>query len=256
MEVNIELLLSKLDEKLQQQTYVITTAVTKTVMDALEEKIAPIIEENRNLKIKMSKLEHKLNVMEKDKRKFNLVLFGVKKNEKSEIELIDHVKEIILKSGIHIESYEINNIYRIRLSKPSNSPPIVITLSSMWKKHLILKNKTKLPTGIYIKEDFPKEILEIRKKLQPKVDEERKKGNFAFIKYDKLIVKNPNDNNREKRKREQSKSPNASIQKKSNTNKNIEEVVNKTTKQNIKPNILTYMAREKSTSLTDLPKNH
>lgn len=240
----MDILLLKLDEKLQQQTLTITAAVTKTVMDALEEKIAPIIEENKNLKIKMNKLEQKLSVMEKEKRKFNLIFFGADENGKSEAELVDYIKEIILGTGTHIDSQEISNIFRLKTSKPSTNQPIVITLSTIWKKHLILKNRKNLPTGIYIKEDYPKDILEIRKKLQPKVEEEKRKGNIAFIKYDKLVIKNQNDNNREKRKREQSKSPNTSTQKKSNTNKNKDGANNKTfTKQVTKPNILSYMAK-------------
>lgn len=255
MNLNMDLLLSKLDEKLQHQTLTITAAITKNVMDALEEKIAPIIEENKNLKTKIIKLEQKLNFMEKEKRKFNLIIFGTEENGKREAELVDYIKELILETGTYIDSHEISNIYRIKTSKPSTSQPIVITLSTIWKKHLILKNKKKLPPGIYIKEDYPKDIVEIRKKLQPKVDEEIKKGNIAFIKYDKLVIKNPNENSRDKRKREQSKSPPTSTQKKANTNKKIEETNNKTlTKQVIKPNILNYIARERP--LPEISKNN
>lgn len=256
MDVNMELLLSKLEEKLQQQTLTITTAVTKNVMDALEQKIAPIIEENRNLKIKIDKLEQKFNIMEKEKRKFNLIFFGTDEKGKSEMELVDYLKEIIAKTGTCINSDEISNIYRIR-SNTSKSQPVVITLSTIWKKHIILKNKKKLPSGIYINEDYPREVLEIRKQLQPKVDEERKNGNIAFIKYDKLIIKSPNDNNRDKRKREHSNSPNASTQKKLNTN--TDGVANNTnlfTKQVIKPNILNYVTRGRTASLSETSKNN
>ncbi|KAK9887268.1 hypothetical protein WA026_021120 [Henosepilachna vigintioctopunctata] len=68
-------------------------------------------------------------------------------------------------------------------------------------------------------EDYPKHILEIQKKLQPKVEEERKKGNLAYIKHDKLIVKQLNDLGPEKRKREQIGSPNSPKHKRSNPNK-------------------------------------
>ncbi|VVD03755.1 unnamed protein product [Leptidea sinapis] len=44
------------------------------------------------------------------------------------------------------------------------------------------------------------------KALQPQLLEERKKGNIAYLKYDKIIIKEPNTNN-DKRKREQSTSP-------------------------------------------------
>ncbi|KAJ8705316.1 hypothetical protein PYW07_011143 [Mythimna separata] len=59
-------------------------------------------------------------------------------------------------------------------------------------------------------EDYSKETLEIRKSLQPKLIEERQKGNLVYIKYDKLIVK---ENSRpiDKRKREKSTSPQAEL---------------------------------------------
>lgn len=59
---------------------------------------------------------------------------------------------------------------------------------------------------VYITEDYTKEVLEKRKALQTKLSEERKKGNIAYIKYDKLIIRENNTNN-DKRKREMSMSP-------------------------------------------------
>ncbi|CAG4917041.1 unnamed protein product [Colias eurytheme] len=57
-----------------------------------------------------------------------------------------------------------------------------------------------------LKESITKKVLEKRKALQADLIEERKKGNIAYLKYDKLIVKE-NTNNQEKRKRETSASP-------------------------------------------------
>ncbi|XP_047537878.1 craniofacial development protein 2-like [Vanessa atalanta] len=68
-----------------------------------------------------------------------------------------------------------------------------------------MKNKKNLKE-IYITEDYSKEVLQKRKQLQAELVEERKKGNFAYLKYDKLIVKQ-NNNQQEKRKRESSASP-------------------------------------------------
>ncbi|GBP12045.1 Putative uncharacterized transposon-derived protein F52C9.6 [Eumeta japonica] len=52
---------------------------------------------------------------------------------------------------------------------------------------------------IYITEDYTKEVLEKRKLLQTRLKEERMKGNFAYLKYDKLVVK---ENNITKEKKE------------------------------------------------------
>ncbi|XP_028168072.1 uncharacterized protein LOC114358336 [Ostrinia furnacalis] len=226
MDINMEVLLSKLDEKLNKQTLAITTAVTANVMEVLENRLAPIIEENNNLKQKVANLEVKLNSIEKEKRKNNIIFFGSNEKDKNETELIDYIKETIQDSGTHLDSQEISNIYRI--GKPSSKcRPVVVTLTTTWKKHLILKNKANLPSGIYVKEDYPKDVLITRKELQSKVDEEKKKGNVAYIKYDKLVVKHPYNSSKEKRKRD-SKSPKLAPQKKQNT-RNTEDSANTAT---------------------------
>lgn len=253
----MELLLSKLDEKLNQQAKLITEAVTTNVMNAIDERINTLTKENTVLKSKISKIEQKLNILEKEKRKYNLILFGIEENEKSKTELVDNVKDIIIESGTHLDSQEISNIYRIGKKYNNKNRPIVVSLTSTWKKQIIQKNKAELPQGIYIKEDFPKEVLEKRKQLQPQLEEERKKGNLAFLKYDKLIVKGAKQT-RDKRKRENSGSPNASSSQKKMDIKDIPTTSTSKgrSKENfIKPTILNYVEREKSTSVSETPKN-
>ncbi|CAG4990171.1 unnamed protein product [Colias eurytheme] len=125
----------------------------------------------------------------------------------------------------------------------------------MWKKHLILKSKSKLPPGIYVKEDFPKDVLEARKKLQSKVEEEWKKGNIAFMRGDQLVIKKQKDNQREKRKRDKTVSPNLPTLKKPNTHNELENKANKAKstgqKDILKPNILQYMGRDRTTSTSN-----
>lgn len=259
----MEILLAKLDAKLDQQTKLITTSVTQNVMAALDEKLKAITEENAQLKNKISELELKLKFVDKDKRKNNLVFFGIEEGKATtEAELVDHVKDIIIEMGVHFEAFEINNIYRIGKKEVDKNRPVVASLTTTWKKHMILRNRPNLQEGINIKEDYPKEIIEKRKQLQLRVEEEKKKGNIAFIKYDKLIIKKSHENNREKRKRETSGSPETPSQKKANacntqsTSTTLNNASSKTqTKEIIRPNILNYVERGRSASLSNPPKN-
>ncbi|PZC84552.1 hypothetical protein B5X24_HaOG204582 [Helicoverpa armigera] len=82
MEKSMEILLSRLDEKLQQQTKIITTTVTESVMVAIDERLKTITDENTKLKEKISTLEQKLRGMEFEKRKYNLVFFGIEESGK------------------------------------------------------------------------------------------------------------------------------------------------------------------------------
>ncbi|XP_045783625.1 uncharacterized protein LOC123879762 [Maniola jurtina] len=258
MDKSMELLLSKLEEKLNQQTTIISTEVTKNVMQALDEKMKSLLEENNALKTRVTELEHKIDYMERNKRKNNLVFFGVEEKGKTEGELVDHLKETIFDMGIPIEIQEIANVYRIGPHSNKNRP-VVVTFISTWKKHLVQRNKSSLPQGIYVKEDYPKEVLEARKKLQPKLEEEKNKGNLAYIKYDNLVVKKSKDSNREKRKREKTESPAVTNHtKKQLTDHNLntpnESPVNKM-KGTLKPNIMNYVTRGRSSSMTELAKN-
>lgn len=258
MDKNTELLLQQLDIKLKQQTATITTEVTKNVMQALDEKMKSLIEENKTLKTQVTKLENKVNLMERDKRKSNLIFFGIDEKGKNENELVDYIREIVIGAGIALDSQEISNVRRIG-TYSEKTRPVVVSFTTIWKKHLLLKNKTSFSSGIYFKEDYPKEVIEIRKQLQPKLEEEKKKGNIAFIKYDKLIVKKPKDSGREKRKRDETQSPKqpSSYLKKSNTTTNSQnrKATPASTKEIIKPNLFNYVSRERSASTSEISKN-
>ncbi|XP_052756150.1 uncharacterized protein LOC128201879 [Galleria mellonella] len=163
--------------------------------------------------------------------------------------------------GVHLDSHEIASVYKIG-SSSNKSRPIVVSFSSTWKKHLVQQNKSNLPHGIYFKEDYPKEVLDIRRKLQPKLEEERKKGNIAYLKYDQLVVKKPKESNREKRKRENTDSPTTKNHSKkllANSSPNssyISPVLPiDLMKDKPKPNILNYVARGRSSSMSELAKN-
>ncbi|CAH0718185.1 unnamed protein product, partial [Brenthis ino] len=252
---NMEWLLTKLDEKLNQQALIITTNFTSNVMQALDEKMKTLLEENNTLKTRITQLEHKIESMEKDKRKINLVFFGIEEKEKTEYELVDYLKDIIVEMGVHLESHEIAKIYRIE--QPSNkNRPIVASFTTTWKKHLIQRSKSNLQQGIYLKEDYPKEVLETRKKLLPLLEEERKKGNLAYLKYNKLVVKNPKDSNREKRKRDKTESPEApptNIKKKQINDKRgpSNDSPANNSQGIVKPGILNYVVRGRTSSLSE-----
>lgn len=255
---DMEWFINIIDEKLNKQTIHITNSVTQNLTEMLDEKLRCIKEENNNLKVQISQLQQEIKFLKEEKRKNNLVFFGVEEVGKTESELIDYIKNAVIKTGTHLESNEISNIYRIGKRTNNKNRPVVVSITTLWKKHIILKNKSKLPQGIYIKEDYSKEMLEKRKQLRLQVDDEKKKGNVAFIKHNKLIVKKK-DNIPEKRKREESASPNSSNQ---NQKKNTTITTHRQTatsskppgKDSTRPNLLSYIERGRSASLSEIPK--
>ncbi|KAK9886480.1 hypothetical protein WA026_016763, partial [Henosepilachna vigintioctopunctata] len=122
MDKNMELLWAKLGDKLNHKTLTITTAVSTNVMEAINGKVDLIIQENKILKTQITKFEQKLDQMEIDKRKKNLIFFGVDEKGKRECKLVDYIKEVIVEARLQLDSQEISNIHRIGAQTNKNRP--------------------------------------------------------------------------------------------------------------------------------------
>lgn len=207
MEDQFQILFDKMKLEMQKQTVELKESITNSIMEKMEEKIKPIVEENKNLKIKLVNLEKEMEYLKRDKKRNNIIIFGLKEEEESTSGLLLEANNIFNKDlNINIEVFEINNIHRIGKKSPDGKPrPVLLSFVNSWMKNEVMKNRKNLKE-IYITEDYSKEVLEKRKMLQTKLKEERMKGNLAYLKYDKLIVKENNTTN-DKRKREISSSP-------------------------------------------------
>ncbi|XP_022823317.1 uncharacterized protein LOC111354205 [Spodoptera litura] len=211
METQFQLLFDKMKLEMQQQSVEITETITNSIMSRMDDKLMPILEENKFLKQKIETQEKEIEYLKREKRNNNIIIFGVDEKEGTAMELINSIKNI-LKRDVNIDMDEnaINKIYRLgKITKESNKPrPVLCSFVNEWRKNEIMRKKKDLKE-IYITEDYPREVLEKRKALQVKLLEERKKGKIAFLKYDKLVIKE-NDPINDKRKRETSSSPNSS----------------------------------------------
>ncbi|KOB76734.1 Endonuclease-reverse transcriptase, partial [Operophtera brumata] len=158
--------------------------------------------------------KNEVEYLKRVKKNNNIIIFGVKEEEKSISDLIEKLKKNFQDDlSISIQDYEVNKIYRIGNTIKGDKPrPVLLSFVNGWKKSEVMKNKSYLK-DLYVTEDYSKEVLEKRKALVPKLTEEINKGNIAYLKYDKLIVKEKkNNNNKDKRKREASTSPQTDIQ--------------------------------------------
>lgn len=216
-------------------------------MERMDEKLKPVLEENRNLKIQVEKLESKIEYFEREKKSNNIIIYGLREGEKSTTELIKYTKQIFQEElDITLGDYDINRIYRIGKQTNKGKPrPTLLSFINGWKKSEIFKNKKKSKV-LYITEDYSKETLEKRKALLPKLKEERNKGNIAYLKYDQLIIKE-NSTSYEKRKREPSASPYENSQPKKQQTISLSSKTNRT-------NAFDLM-RGRSNSLTIHPLN-
>lgn len=198
MEGQFKLLFDQMKIEMEKQTNII--------FEKMDEKLEPLINENKILRNKIEILEKKIEHFEKEKKKNNILYFGLDERRDSSSELLRRVQEIFKQDlRITLEASDVSKIHRIGPIKEKKIRPVLISFANNWKKSEILKMKRNLKDG-YITEDFTKEVLEKRRELKPKLIEERAKGNTAYFKYDQLIVKEGNPI-KEKRKRDQLTSP-------------------------------------------------
>ena len=201
-------------QKLFDQVKIEMSKQTKEIIAQLDEKLVPFTREIQELKLENESLREKIHHLEKHQRNNNLILYGIKESEKSSHTLMETVKNKFRDDlNIFVEDRDINMIYRIGKTdlKKEKIRPILISFVNNWKRSDIMKNKNKLKNNVYASEDYPKEILDRRRELLPKLIEEKKKGNYAVLNYDKLIIKEGRPAI-EKRKRETSTSPSGSEQ--------------------------------------------
>ncbi|CAH0404044.1 unnamed protein product [Chilo suppressalis] len=181
------------------------------VSSAINDSLKPLAEENKQLKLEIETLQSKVYNLQKEIRKNNLILHGVTETQTNSAELRVKVSQTLNKTCNNTEvrewdEWEVSDVKKLGNSSPDKTRPIMVTLTLTWRKIELLKNNKNFPSGIYVTPDYPKEILLKRKELMKEKEEKEKKGNIAYIRYDKLIVRSKEDRENN-RKRLPSKSP-------------------------------------------------
>lgn len=182
MNDQFEAFLEKIKIEMQNQT--------KEILTQMDEKLTPLSREIEVLKLENKELKGQLLEINKKSRMNNLILFGLQETEKSSAGLMElTINKFKSDLNITLDNRDINKIYRLGKKDTSGkNRPTLITFVNSWKKDIVFQSRKQLQ-NVYVTEDYPKDILTKRKLLQQQLVEERKKGNFAIIKYDKLIVK-------------------------------------------------------------------
>lgn len=235
--------------------------IKNTIINNMNEKFHSLELKTELLEQQLEWQKNKIDNMERLKRKRNLLFFGVEEGERSYQDLLQIVLEIINKY-LSIECNE-NSVEFVRRvgKRGENTRPIVVTLSTMGLKIKLLKNKKKLISSpVYIKEDFPQDILKKRRELQSELIKERESGNRAIIKYDRLVVlgtKNTQKENvlpseqieheKKDKKRNSSESPESLRSSSSSGNKK------QTTKIIKNNNMTSYLIKKPTLTLHGLP---
>lgn len=81
MESQFQLLFENMKIEMQNQTAELKDSITKSIMDKMEEKLIPLVEENKKLKMKMEKLEKEIEFLKRGEKKNNIIVFGLEEKE-------------------------------------------------------------------------------------------------------------------------------------------------------------------------------
>lgn len=167
-------------------------------MKAMDKKLTQVVNElgdlkleNKKLKEKIGRQDEKISSLERDVRRKNIIIRGLDdKDREGEEETKTKVLKVMDKIGVKIHpEYDIDEMKRMGRPKSGYRRPIILKLTRGDKKAEILKGSNKLKgTDIWIDEDYPRDIVEARKMLYPRLREARQRGEKAVIRYDKLIV--------------------------------------------------------------------
>lgn len=207
----LKLLQTKFDKQ-SNELKEMKESIPNSINKNIDEKF--VILENRQQQLEKITEEQakRIQKFEKILRKKNIIFFGVGETENSYFTLQNNVLDII-NNLMKVDCQKGDIEYVSRMGKKSEKiRPIIVTFTTMGKKIELLKNKKMLQKSstIYIKEDFPPEVLEERKKLSIQLQQEREQGKKAYIKYNKLVILSEKVNNQyERQKRNLSQSPEA-----------------------------------------------
>ena len=162
-------------------------------LDDIFGELKKVKEENELLKNKVKDQETRIQFMEKEMRKKNLIIKGVADTHKEGTkDTEEKINKIMEKMGLDVRSSkDIDVTMRIGKYREDKARPILVKLTRECTKINILKKSATLKgSDIWIDEDYPKDIQIERNKLLPILKEARSSGQNAYLKYDKLIINN------------------------------------------------------------------
>ncbi|XP_065656801.1 uncharacterized protein LOC136082211 [Hydra vulgaris] len=167
--VNDEIVASKFEEVKEQ---------TKKVSSQMKDTSA------------VNKINNKLREIRDRSRRNNLRITGIKESEHESWEESELKVLKLFEETLEIKNVKIERAHRTGPRDAKKNRTIILKLLNYKDKIDIMKRSVRLKgINIYINEDFCYETVQIRKDLRDKMLRERKQGKYAFISYDKLIIR-------------------------------------------------------------------
>ena len=132
--------------------------------------------------------------LESHSRRNNLIFYNIPEEVKESTDKTENLVYTFLEEKLNMDEEEASDIsieraHRLGKRKEDKQRPIIVKFSFHKDKERILSNAFKLAgTGFGISQDFPQEIVNIRKGLIKVMKDAKKEGREAKLSYDKLYI--------------------------------------------------------------------
>lgn len=160
-------------------------------MDQILPEMEKLKRDNTVLKTQVAEQEKRLEVLEREMRRRNLIIKGVKEDEGERVEqTVEKVELIMQKIGVVLSAREnVEEVVRIGKQRGLGIRPILIKgIREATRREIFTKTRLLKGTDVWIEEDLPKKVQEERKILVDKMREARRNGLWAVIRYNRLII--------------------------------------------------------------------
>ena len=140
----------------------------------------------------INEIYEKMRDIEDRSRRNNLRFEGIKDDLNEDWAESEKKLKIVIQNnlGLDVDNIIIERAHRIGKKNDKKDRIIVARFLNYKDREVILKSRFKLKdTGIYINEDYSDETIKIRNDLMPQVKRYRSEGKFAFLQYDRVVVR-------------------------------------------------------------------
>lgn len=144
-------------------------------------------ERQDKLEARVSRLERRIDYLENQSRRNNLVFHGIAEDRGETWEVTEaKLRQILLQRlGLKLGPKDIERAHR--KGNRWGRRPIVAKFVFFKDREAILRERRRMP-GVWVEEDFSERVQEERRFLKFHMFEARKQGSHAVLRFDKLVL--------------------------------------------------------------------
>ena len=155
----------------------------------VKEDVKAVREEVCVWKKRVELLEGKLIDQEARGRRNNLVFHGVPEKGEAE-DCMKMVKELV-EGRCGVKGISIERAHRIPTGRrpPGGKPrPLICKVLDFQNKQRVMKERKRLPQGVYVSDDLPREVRDARQRLKLDLETAKRSGKQAWIAYPARLI--------------------------------------------------------------------